>query len=170
MADDHENEDALRAVANRYYETACQNLTNDGHLEFATIVRKEGREMAIILFNDDGTLVENKDDIEDYMRSLAPDCTWIAQIAEVYVLTGVYNTALVVSEHRDRAEAIFVTVQSRQGTYLITSVFERDEQGDPLTPTIQTEQFLSYGDSDLLLSGRMSNYYNDSFLPNETVR
>lgn len=170
MADDHENEDALRAVANRYYETARENLTNDGHLEFATIVRKEGREMAIILFNNDGTLVENKDDIEDYMRSLAPDCTWIAQIAEGYVLTGVYNPALVVSEHRDRAEVIFVTVQSRQGTYLITSVFERDEQGNPLTPTIQTEEFLSYGDSDLLLSGRMSNYYNDSFLPNETVR
>lgn len=168
MEYDHEDEDALRAVANRYYETARENLKNDGHLEFATIVRKEGREQAIILFNNDGTLVENKDDIEDYMRSLAPDCTWIAQIAEVYILTGVYNPALVVSEHRD--EAIFVSVQSRQGTYLITSVFERNEQGDPLTPTIQNEEFLPYRDSDLLLSGRMSNYYNDSLLPNETVR
>ena len=163
MTDDHENEDALRAVANRYFEIACSCLRNDGHVQFVNMVRMQGTEIPVILSDGHGMTVTDKDVIERTIRGMAPHCTWIAQVAEAWTLTdaSTYNPALAVSEHAERAEGVFVNVQSRQGTYMITSVFERDGQGNPLTPTIQAESFVSHDESKKRFSGRMTNYYTD---------
>ncbi len=165
MADDHdhENEDALRAVAERFYEIACRCLTNDGHVQFVNMVRMEDAEIPVIFSDSDGMTFTDKDVIERAIRSMAPQCTWIAQVAEAWTLNdfSTYNPTLAVSEHPERAEGIFVNVQSRKGTYMIMSVFERDDQGNPLRPTIQNKGFVSHDESNIRFSGRMTNYYTN---------
>ena len=164
MAENLDDEHALREVANRYFENACRCLKHDECVQFANLVCTQDGEAPVILLDDDGNIVTDKDVIEFVMRSMAPCCIWVAQIAEAWTLMNptTYNPAMAVSQHPERAEGIFVNVQSRQGTYMITSVFKRDEQGTPLTPMIQEESFVSHNDSTQRLHGRMTNYYHDS--------
>ena len=163
MAGNFDDEHTLREVANRYFENACRCLKDDGYVQFVNFVRIQDGEVPVILSDDDGNIVTDKDAIELVMRSMAPRCIWIAQIAEAWTLMNAetYNPTMAVSQHPDRAEGIFVNVQSRQGTYMITSVFKRDEQGNPLKPIIQGESFVSHNDSTQILHGRMTNYYHD---------
>lgn len=163
MAENLDDENALREVANRYFENACRCLKHDGYVQYANLVRTQDGEAPVILLDDDGNIITDKDVIEFVMRSMAPRCIWVAQIVEAWTLINptTYNPAMAVSQHPERAEGIFVTVQSRQGTYMITSMFERDEQENPLTPMIQGESFVSHNDSTQSLHGRMTNYYHD---------
>lgn len=126
------------------------------------MVRTQDGEVPVILSDNDGNVVKDKNAVEMVMRSMAPHCIWIAQIAEAWTLVNptTYNPALAVSQHPEKAEGIFVNVQSRQGTYMITSVFKRDEQGHPLAPTIQIGNFVSHNDSTQTLIGPMTNYYH----------
>lgn len=157
------DQNALSLVAKEYYETACKCLKRDGCVDFVNMICMNDTIMPVIMFDEHKNRIFDKDVIEQGIRSLAPQCTWIAQIVEAWTLTNAstYNPTLPVSQHPDRIEGIFVTVQSQQGTYMIMSVFERDQQGNPLTPTIKKEAFMTHNESKKYLTGRMTNYYKD---------
>ena len=162
MVEERDNEDALRAVAHRYYLIACKCLEDDGYVHFTNMVRIQDDEVPIMFSDNLGNMITDKDVLKVAMRSLAPRCTWIAQIAEAWTLTdpSTYDPTLAVSQHPDRSEGIYVTVQSRKGTYMIFSVFKRDKEEKPLRPTILQEKFVLHNDS-LSLGGRMMNYYHE---------
>ena len=160
---DNDNKDALRAVAHRYYLIACRCLENDGYVQSVNMVRIQDDEIPIIFSDNLGNMITDKDVLQVAMRSLAKRCTWIAQITEAWTLTdpSTYDPTLAVSQHPDKSEGIYVTVQSRKGTYMIFSVFKRDKERKPLRPTILEEKFVLHNDSISFLSGRMMNYYHE---------
>lgn len=162
MADDDEN--ALRTIAESCYATACTNLAKDGYVNFATFVKRNGNVMPVMISDKNGMIVTDKNIIEDSVRQLAPQCTWIAQIIEAWTLRDFsnYNPEMSISQHPEREEAIFVNVQSRMGMYMIAAQFKRDEQGKPLAPIVQTSKFIS-NDESSTVSGRMMNYYYPHF-------
>ena len=121
--------DELYALATSIYEHVKNDLARDGDVPTTHILHQwDGKRMCIVESSD-----VDKDEMIAGLKLLAPAFKAVASFYEVWaapVREGVRPSA-----NPDRWEAIVVLVQSKEGSWMLMSKFDRDEHGKPGSPT-----------------------------------
>lgn len=83
---------------------------------------------------------ESKLNLGHMLRALSPHCKAIVVLSEAWTLVDAaeYDRSMPVSEHASRKEGVFVTVASKHGDLLLSTVFERDKDQKPMRPSCIT--------------------------------
>lgn len=125
----------VERVGEMMMQTALDRLVQDGYVAFGCfLLSHEGGLTPLML---DQVNAESKHKLGEMLRVLAPHCKAIVILSEAWTLADAseYDRSKLVSDHANRKEGVFVTVASKRGDMLLSTVFERDEQQKPVRPS-----------------------------------
>ena len=122
-------------VGERMMDSALDNLVRDGYVAFACLLLSQEDVLTPVML--DRVDAEAKQTLGHMLRALSPHCKAIVILSEAWTLIDAteYDRSMPVSEHASRKEGVFVTVASKHGDLLLSTVFERDKEGKPVRPT-----------------------------------
>ena len=130
------------AVAHSMMELAACNLKKDGYLLFAAILHmKDGRIVPVAFKGPSDDPRFDKEHLGQVLRNLSRECNLIAIVDEAWICfvpeedVKDDSMPMPIREHPERSEAIFVSVQSPLGEFVLIHKFGRDRLGKPLVPT-----------------------------------
>lgn len=123
----------LEERAHIFMQRAHENLMKDGSLAFAVLVWKNSTMVPIFVKVEND---EQKEQLGQLLRRIARDCEAIFMICEAWAVleANAQDITLPVRTSPKRQEVITVTAQSPEGEAILTSVFDRDAQGNPTEP------------------------------------
>ena len=143
--------DELYTFAMELFETAKNELTRDGSVMHQHILLKRDDTKLCLLVASCHTQ-DHKDMIARQLKAVAPACKAVGTIFEAWMAENSDGNTPPSSDP-NRFEAIWVSVQSEEGTWCLTSKFGRDPRGKPCTPSHPEAAW------NTLQDGRYANLY-----------
>ena len=125
--------DELHTFAMSLFDNAKDDLARDGwvmktHPDASGMLLKRNGEKVCIV----GAGVD-KDAMARTLKELFPDCKAVGSTFEVWMAPE--HVGVRPSVHPNRVEAIVVSVQSKDGSWLVMARFDRDGDGKPRSPS-----------------------------------
>ena len=115
---------------------ALDNLERDGYVALACIlISKQDEAVPFLPVCEDE---QSKVRLAQMLRAMAAHCRAIVIISEAWTLSDPEVIATIttsVSEHPQKNESVFVQVESKESSLLLTSSFTRDVAHKPIRPT-----------------------------------
>ena len=124
------NQDDLYTFMISLYEEAKVKLAREGGLmKSHTLLTLDGKKVFIL--ESDGL---DKNEVPRALKEVAPACKAMGSTCEAWMApekaSGVRPT-----DNPNRVEAIVVSVQSKEGSYLLCAKFDRDADANPSPPS-----------------------------------
>jgi hypothetical protein len=106
---------------------AKDDLARDGSvMNTHVLLKRNGQKVCVA---DVGV----KDAMTRTLKAVAPACKAVGSTFEAWIAPE--HVVVRPSAHPNRAEAIVVSVQSKEGSWFVTATFDRDGDGKPRSPS-----------------------------------
>ena len=118
----------LHTLAMSLFDNAKDGLARDGWvMKTHMLLKRNGQKLCIA---DAGM---DTDAMARTLKALAPDCKAVGSTFEAWIAPE--HAGIRPSVYPNRVEAIVVSVQSKDGSWLVMATFDRDGDGKPRSPS-----------------------------------
>ena len=120
--------DELHTLAMSLFDNAKDDLARDGWVtKTHMLLKRNGQKVCI------ADAVVDKDAMARTLKAVAPACKAVGSTFEAWMAPE--HVGVRPSVHPNRVEAIVVSVQSKDGSWLVMATFDRDGDGKPRSPS-----------------------------------